>query len=336
MDGADAVHVPGNDAHYAHCIRGGRIASMKIVVTNESGLTEGHLAELKKLGEVETYTDTNKDNFAERVGDADIAVIDCFLTPVTEELLAGAPGLKFFSINSTGFDKVDTGAARAVGISASNVPGFSTGSVAELGIGLMFAAVRKIPEGDRRYRAGLHAVDPGTPEGNEFMGFNLEGKTLGVVGLGKIGTRVAQIGKGIGMNVIGYNRTSKEIAGVEMSPLPELMERADVVILCLAVNSETTGIISRELIARMKKSAVLINITNSKLADEEALLEALNTGAIAGAGLDHANDMFKEAKNTVLTPMLGYNTHESFENMGRIILENIQGFVAGKPQNVIT
>lgn len=309
---------------------------MKIVITNESGLTEAHLAELRELGTVQIYTDTNKDNFAERVGDADIAVIDCFLTPVTKELLAGAPQLKFFSINSTGFDKVDLEAVRAADVSASNVPGFATGSVAELAIGLMFAVVRKIPEGDLRFRAGLHAVDPGTPEGNEFMRFNLEGKTLGVVGLGKIGIRVAEIGKGIGMNVIAFNRNPKSMPGVEAVSLSDLMERSDVVILCLAVSAETTGIISRELISRMKKTAVLISIASSKLTDEQALFEALNAEAIAGAGLDHPNEMFIGAKNTVLTPMLGYDTRESFENMGRIIVENIKGFIEAKPANIIS
>lgn len=309
---------------------------MKIVITNESGLTEVHLEQLRALGTVEVYKDTNNDNYAERAGDADIAVLDCFLTPVTKELLERSPQLKFFSINSTGFDKVDTEAVRIAGISASNVPGFATDSVAEFAIGLMFAAARKIPGGDARFRAGLHAVDPGTPEGDEFMGFNLKGKTMGVVGLGKIGTRVAEIGKGIGMNVIVYDRTPKALEGVETVTLPELMEKADVVILCLALNTETTGIISRELIERMKKTTLFISIASSKLTDEETLLEALNSGKIAGAGLDHPNVLFKEAKNTVLAPMLGYNTHESAENMGRIIVGNIQAYISGNPENIIS
>ncbi|MBP9816668.1 MAG: hypothetical protein KBD05_01415 [Candidatus Pacebacteria bacterium] len=309
---------------------------MKIVITNESGLTQEHLEELQKLGTVEVYKDTNNDNYAERVGDADIAVIDCFLTPVTKELLQGSPGLKFFSVNSTGFDKVDTEAVKAAGISASNVPGFATDSVAEFAIGLMFAAVRKITEGDTRFRSGLHAVDPGTPEGDEFMTFNLKGKTLGVVGLGKIGMRVAEIGKGIGMDVIAFNKDPRMVEGVKAASLPEVMERADVVVLCLALNAETTGIISRELIDKMKKTAVLISIASSKLVDEQALLEALNSGRIAGAGLDHPNVLFTEAKNTVVAPMLGYNTRESAENMGHIILENIKAFVSGNPVNVIS
>jgi phosphoglycerate dehydrogenase-like enzyme len=309
---------------------------MKIVVTNPSGLTEKHLEELGKLGTVAVYSDTTKDNYAERAGDADIAVIDCFLTPVTKELLESTPRLKFFSLNSTGFDRVDIEAVKKAEISASNVPGFSTSSVAELAIGLLFTVARKILEGDKKFREGLHAVDPGTPEGDQFMGFNLEGKTLGVIGLGKIGTRVATIGKGIGMNVIGFNRNPRTIEGVESVSLSELMQRSDAVVLCLALHSETTGSITRELISKMKKTAVFISIASSKLIDEQALLEALNTEAIAGAGLDHPNPSFTEAKNTVVTPMLGYNTHESLENLGHIILGNIQGYTAGKPVNVIS
>lgn len=306
---------------------------MKIVITNESGLMDAHLASLRELGEVVAYTDTNNSNFAERLQDADIAVIDCFLTPVTKELLSKTPNLKFFSVNSTGYDHVDVEAIRDVNVVASNVPGFSTGSVAELAIGLMFAAVRKIAQGDREFRNGLHAVDPGTPEAERYLGFNLEGKTLGVVGLGNIGTRVAEIGKGIGMQVIGYNRSPKDIAEVETVALDELMSRSDVVIICLALKKETTGLISKELIAKMKKSAIFVNVAGMGIVDQQALTEAVNNDSIAGMGIDTGNAALIEAKNTVLTPHIGYNTRESNENMGRIILENIRGYIAGKPIN---
>lgn len=306
---------------------------MKIVITNESGLTETHRKALQELGEVEIYSDTNNENYAERLKDADIAVIDCFLTPVTKEFLANTPSLKFFTINSTGYDNVDEEAVKNANVVASNVPGFSTVSVAEHAIGLMFAAVRKIPQGDREFRDGLIAVDPGTPEAGRYMGFDLRGKTLGVVGLGNIGTRVAEIGKGIGMKIMGYNRTPKNISGVQMVTLDELMAQADVIINCLALKRETAGFISKELIAKMKKSAVFISIANMGTVDTVALIEALNGESIAGAGIDTADASFIGVKNTVLTPQIGYNTRESHENMGRIILENIRGYVTGNPLN---
>lgn len=309
---------------------------MKIVITNPSGLSENHIAELQKLGEVVTYNDTNSENYAERLKDADIAVIDCFLTPVTGELLKKSPSLKFFSINSTGFDKVDITATKNAGVVASNVPSFSTDSVAELAIGLMFAANRKIAEGDKDFRNGLLAVDPGTPDAERYAGFNLSGKILGVVGLGSIGTRIAEIGKGIGMNVIGYNRTEKTIPNVKNISLEELFSKSDVVIVSLALNEQSKGIITRGLIESMKKSALFVSIAGLGLVDQDALKEALNNNKIAGAGIDTADASFVDVKNTVLTPHVGYNTHESEENMGRIITENIQAYLNGTPINKIT
>lgn len=309
---------------------------MKIVVTNPSGLSGNHIAELQKLGEVVIYNDTNNENYAQRLDDADIAVIDCFLTPVTGELLKKSPNLKFFSINSTGFDKVDTTATKNAGVIASNVPHFSTNSVAEMAIGLMFAVNRKIALGDKEFRNGLTAVDPGTPEQIRYSGFDLINKTLGIIGLGDIGSRIAEIGNGIGMNVIGYNRTEKAIPGVKNVSLQELFSQSDVVVLSLALNEQSKGIITRELIESMKKSALFVSIAGLGLVDQDALKEALNNGKIAGAGIDTADASFVDVKNTVLTPHIGYNTHESEENMGRIITENIQAYLNGNPINKIT
>lgn len=308
---------------------------MKIVITNESGLTDDHLGALRKIGGVEVFTNTSNDNYVERLKDADIAVIDCFLTPITKEFLTNVPNLKFFTINSTGYDNVDVEAIKNVGVVASNVPGFSTESVAELAIGLMFAAVRKIAEGDREFRTGFYEVDPGTAAAEKYMGFNLQGKTMGVIGLGNIGTRVAEIGKGIGMNVISYNRSPKNIPGVEMVSLDDLMARSDVVVVCLALTKETAGLISKDKIRRMKKTAIFITIAGMSIVDQDALIEALNNGSIAAAGIDTGKEPILKATNTVLTPHIGYDTRESNENMGRIILENIQAFVAGKPINTI-
>lgn len=302
---------------------------MKIVITNASGLTETHIKALRELGEVEIYSDTNLKNYAERLQDADIAIIDCFLTPITKEFISHTPNLKFFTINSTGYDNVDLEAIKNANVIASHVPGFSTISVAEQAIGLMFAIVRKIPQGDREFRNGLIAVDPGTPETEQYMGFNLHGKTLGVLGLGNIGTHVAEIGKGIGMQVIGYNRTPKNISGVRFVALVELMAQADIIINCLALKNETTGFISKELIAKMKKSSIFVSIANMKTLDQNAFIEALNNELIAGAGIDTGDLSYVGVKNIVLTPHIGYNTRESHENMGRIIVENIRGYVNG-------
>ncbi|MCC7304298.1 hypothetical protein IT418_02705 [bacterium] len=308
---------------------------MKIIITNPSGITKDQVLDLRHYGEVVVYNDTNTVNYADRVKDAEIAVIDCFLTPITSDLLAKTPNLKFFSINSTGFDKVDVTATMQAGIIASNVPHFSTNSVAELAIGLMFAVNRKIILGDSEFRKGLIAVDPGTPEQIRYSGFDLTGKTLGVVGLGHIGRRVAEIGKGIGMSVIAYNKSNKDLPNVTQVSLQELAQQSDVIIFCLALNKETKEIFTKKLIDSMKTSAIFITIAGLEMVDQEALKNALNSSAISGAGIDTATSDWVVIKNTVLTPHIGYNTRESDENMGRIITENIKAYLRGTPINQI-
>lgn len=308
---------------------------MKIVITNPSGLTEDQVQDLKQLGDVAIYSDTNNENWVERVADAEIAVVDCFLTPVTDELLASTSNLKFFSINSTGFDKVDIPATKSLGVLASNVPHFSTQSVAEMAIGLMFAANRKISLGDKEFRNGLAAVDPGTLDQLRYSGFDLAGKTIGIVGLGDIGRRIAEIGKGIGMAVIAYNRTAMNLRNVTQVSLFELAQQADVVILSLALNDETKGIITKDFIDGMKKTAIFVSIAGLGLVDQDALKDALNNKSIAYAGIDTASLDWTGVKNTVLTPHIGYNTAESDENMGRIITENIKAYVSGNIINQI-
>lgn len=306
---------------------------MKIVITNESGLNPAHIEHVKTLGDVEVYTDTDKANIVERLAEADIAVVDCYLTPITRELLKNLPSLKFLSTNSTGYDGVDVEALRQSGIAASNVPGFSTEAVAEMAIALMFAAVRKIPEGDREFRETQLVVDPGTPAAQKYLTFDLKGKTLGVVGLGSIGSRVAEIGNGIGMNVVGFNRTNKSMPKISLIDLEEVMRTSDVVIICLALNAQTKGIITKQLIASMKKSAILVNIGGMSLLDQDALAAALNSGSIAGAALDTAGAELLAVKNTIITPHMAYNTQESYENMGAIIVKNIEAYLQGSPIN---
>ena len=308
---------------------------MKIVVTNWSGLSDSHIDQLKKHGEVEVFTDTNNENYAERLKCADVAVIDCFLTPITKELLSNVPNLKYFTINSTGYDNVDVSAVKEANVVASHVPTFSTGSVAELAIGLMFATVRKITVGDKDFKDGFYETDPGTPEMEKYQGFNLEGKILGVVGLGNIGIRIAEIGKGIGMNVIAYNRSEKNVPDVKVVSLEELMKESDVVITALALTKETEGIISKGLIRMMKKTAYVVSIAGMTLFDQEALKEALNDGVITGAGLDTAGESYVEVKNTVLTPHIGYDSEESIENMANIIVENVEAYISGNAINTI-
>ena len=308
---------------------------MKIVITNPSCLTNAHIATLRTLGEVTKYADTTNETIAKRLHDADIAVIDCILTPVTAELLTQCPKLRYFSLNTIGYDGVDVDAVKNAGVVASNVPGFCDRAVAELALGLMLSVNRKICQGNVDVRNELTAVDPGTPEAVRYEGFNLKGKTLGIIGLGNIGTQMAELGNGVGMRVIGYNRTAKQVPNVELVLLADVMARSDVIVLCLALNEQTKGIINSDLIAGMKPTAVFINIARADLVDHGALAQALNDGSIGGAGIDAGSEHYVGVKNTVLTPHIGHDTAESNDNLGQTIVDNIAAFVAGSPINWI-
>lgn len=313
---------------------------MRIAITNESYLTEVQISRLKEIGDVTVYADTNADNIVERLEGVEIAVVDCFLSPITEDVLSKLPNLKYFTINSTGHDLVDSQALKKHGVIASNVPGFSTEAVAEIAIGLMFAVNRKIPKGDAAFRKKSFQVEPGASEEADYIGFNLRGKTLGVIGLGEIGLRVAEIAQGIGMKVIAYNRTPKEVSNITMEDLDTVIKNADVLSLNLALTKELEYLIDAEKIALMKESAIIINTARGGLINDTDLSSALIEGSIAGAGLDVIDDYSMDnplfsAPNVVFAPHNGFNTVESQKNMSDTVMANINAYISGDPQNII-
>lgn len=316
---------------------------MKIAVLNEFFLNDNYLNRLKALGEVEIFGDTDsQENAIERLKGVDIALGDCFIAPFNKEVLESTDNLKLLVLNSTGFDLVDLEAANAKGIKVANAPGFSTDAVAELAIGLMFTVNRRIVLGDKAMRSEPFEADPSNREHDKFWGFDLKGKTLGIVGLGKIGTRAAEIGQGLGMKVIAFNRTPKQINGIELVNLEDVFRKSDVVSTHLSVNSETENVISKKLLELMKPSAILINTGGSKLIVAEDLLEVLQTNKIAGAGLDTASGVAKDypalikLDNVVLTPHIGSSTEESWKvNLPEIAVSNAESFVKGTPQNLV-
>lgn len=316
--------------------------AMKIAVLNKSFLTAEHLERLKKLGVVDVYESTNSVDLAiERLKGAEVAVADCWETNLGKELFGAAHDLKYVTLNSTGYDRVDVAAAKDKGIKVANVPGFSTDSVAEYAIALMLAIIKKIPETDRLMRQNPLQIDPANQEHAKLLSMNIRGKTLGVIGLGAIGERVAQLANGLGMKVIGYNRTPKELQGVESVGFDDLLAQSDVVSMHTALNDQTKGIIGKDEISKMKKTAYLINTARGDLIDEQALIEALTSNSIAGAGLDMISTWDKtnpllKLQNVVLAPHIGWFTTESLDNMGEIITANIESYAQGNIVNVVS
>lgn len=314
---------------------------MKIAILNESFFKESHLNALRALGDLTVHENTDTEEKAiERLKGVEIAISDCYIAPLNKKVLESANALKLLAINSTGYDLVDIVSAKSKGIQVANVPGFSTEAVAEQAIALMLAVSRKIPAGDVAMRQAPFQIDPASQEQKKYLGFNMQGKTLGVVGLGSIGSRVAQIGIGFGMKVLAYNRSKKNVEGVKQVSLEELLKESDIVSLHLPLTPETENLITSERLQMMKPTAILINTARGKMVDESALINALQSHKIAGAGLDtivewkESNPLLK-LDNVVLSPHSAFFTNESLDNCADIIVTNVKLFIEGKAVNII-
>lgn len=314
---------------------------MKIAVLNEVFLSPDQLNRLKSLGEVEVFTDTDSEEKAlSRIVDAEVIIADPFVTPLNTRVLESANKLKLIVISVVGYSKVDMETANKKGIKVANIPGFSTQAVAELTFGLILSVARSITLADRRMRENPFEVDAGNPNHSVFNGLELRGKTLGVIGLGRIGRRVAEIGHALGMNVVGYNRTSVQVPNVETLSLDELLKRSDVISLHVAFFPELENMISRPQLALMKQGVMLINTCRGKLIDEVALSEALSSGKLRGAGLDElatwekSNPLLK-LDNIVMTPHEGYLTDGSTKSMSEMVVANVEAYLSGTPINIV-
>ena len=316
---------------------------MKIAIFNECFLNEGHLKRLKALGEVTIFENTKSESEAiKRLKGIDIAIIDGFICPPTAKVLESTDDLRLIVLPHSGFFMVDMETANKKGIKVSNSAGFSKQAVAEMVIGLMFAVNRKIPLMDRDMRENPFDSNPGNTEHqNRYWGFDIKGKTMGILGLGRIGSTVATLALGLGMKVIAHNRSPKNMNGVEMVSKEELLKRADVVSVNVTSGADTENIIAEKELSLMKSTAILINVDQGKQVDTDALFRALKDKKIAGAGLDQVAGLTKEhpllqLDNVVFTPHAGSSTSESFRvNLPELVVSAVEGFVKGTPKNLV-
>lgn len=316
---------------------------MKIVVMEPLGVVlekiESLAAPLKEAGHEFVYYTTKEveqEKLLARVADADVIMLAN--QPLSAEIINGCSNLKMLSVAFTGVDHIDLAACRAKNILVCNAAGYSTNAVAELTFGLAISVIRNIVPCDGRCR------NAATKDG--LVGFELFGKTFGVVGTGAIGSRVAKIAKAFGCKVLAYSRTPKtELLelGVEYVALDELLEQSDFVSLHVPLTEATKGLIGAEAIGKMKETAVLLNTARGGVVDSTALAEALNSGKLAGAGIDVFEiepPIAKEhplchAKNTVLTPHVAFASKEALEARADTVFTNLWKYFAGEPQNVV-
>ncbi len=278
----------------------------------------------------EEYPD--EERLIELVRDVD-AIIVRSKPKVTRRVIEAAPKLKVIGRAGVGLDNIDLEAAKERGIKVVNSPGASSRSVAELAVGLMFAVARKIAFADRKMREGVWAK-------KQCMGIELEGKTIGIIGFGRIGYEVAKITNALGMNVLLYDPYPKEERAKEVGgkfvELEKLLRESDVVTLHVPLIDATYHLINEERLKLMKKSAILINAARGAVVDTEALVKALREGWIAGAGLDvfeeeplPADHPLTKLDNVVLTPHIGASTEEAQMRAGVQVAEQIVEILKG-------
>lgn len=316
---------------------------MRIVVLEPLGLTEKdmqHFTEplIQKGHEVITFESRvdDSDTLIKRSSGADVLVLANM--PLHGDVIRSDENLKMISVAFTGVDHIDMAACREKGVTVCNAAGYSTSSVAELTIGLMISVLRNIIPVDSAIRQGK------TKAG--FSQHELSGKTIGIVGTGAIGLKVAKLADAFGCRVLAYSRTVKaeaEKMGVTYTSLDELMSQSDIVSIHVPLNENTRGLISKEKIGLMKPSSVLINTARGPIVDYAALADSLKRGAIAGAGLDvfevepplPSDHPLFDAPNLVLTPHIGFATSEAIMRRASITFDNIVKWLEGKPQNLV-
>lgn len=270
---------------------------------------------------------------AEKAKEADVLIIAS--SPLSTEVLEAAPGVKMISVGFTGVDHVPGDYVTAQDIVVSNAQGYATTAVRDVVFGLVFALLRNIIPCDAVTRQG------GTKDG--LVGNEIEGKTFGIIGYGAIGSKVGQLAKALDCRVLAFcGEDGCDDADVEAVSLETLLRESDIVSLHVPLTEATKGLLGKEELALMKPTAFLINTARGPVVDTEALAEALNTGVIAGAGLDvfdtepplPLDEPLLKAKNTVVTPHIGFSTKESMEKRANIVFENIEMWLEGTPINV--
>jgi len=311
---------------------------MKIVVVDHVYLEKEHIKKLRSTGDLEIFGEPPKtpDELKERIKSADIVIVGW--SYLTKNVIESANRLKMISIWATTCHYADLEAAKERGIVVTHVPGYATEAVAEHAFALLLAAIRRLPQADKHVRKGYFDWRP-------FGGGELAGKTLGIIGTGSIGFRVAELAKAFKMQILGYdkypNLKKAEEIGMKYVDLHTLLKESDIVTLHVTLTSETERLIGKKQIEVMKKGAVLINTSQGKVIDEKALIDALKSGKISLAGLDvfkdeppsKDNPLF-ELDNTILSPHVGFHTIEAAKRCTDICIDNVLKFLEGRPQNV--
>lgn len=320
---------------------------MKIVVLDGYTLNPGDLSwdGLKQFGDLTVHDRTmyNNNDIIKNIGNADVVFTN--KTPINKEILNNSPALKYIGVLATGYNVVDIVTAKTQGITVTNVPDYSSKSVAQFTMALILELCHHI---------GAHnvAVQQGDwIKSKDFSFWNyplieLAEKTLGIIGFGKIGKATAKLAQAFGMKILVFNRTvysEFESDNLKFVPLDDLLQNSDFISLHCPLTDETKGIINSSSIEKMKKSAFIINTSRGPLVVEKDLAEALNNDKLAGAAVDViSEEPMKEqnpllnAKNCIITPHIAWAPKEARQRLMDTTIDNLQVFLDGNPQNVVS
>ncbi|HHX71176.1 MAG: D-2-hydroxyacid dehydrogenase [Miniphocaeibacter sp.] len=314
---------------------------MNIVILDGYLVNPGDLSwsNIEELGNLTVYDRTPKELVAERIKDANILLINN--TFVEKDSIKQAENLKYISMLATGFDNVDIEECKKRGIEVSNIPSYGTETVAQFTFALLLELCNHV-------KIQSDSVLKGEWTNNDKYGYwlkeqyELYGKTIGIIGYGKIGRKVGEIAKAFGMKVLAYRGENKTKKYEEEVSLDYLLENSDIISLHSSLNGDNKGIINKDTIAKMKKGVKIINVARGGLIVEEDLKDALNSGYISGAGLDvvseepiKENNPLLKAKNIIITSHIAWTTKEARQRIIDMATENIKSFLKGNTINVV-
>jgi glycerate dehydrogenase len=315
---------------------------MNISILDGSTLNPGDLdwLPIHQLGNITIYDRSANDEIVERAKDAEVLLVNKVV--LTEAILDQLPKVKYIGVMATGFNNIDINAARKHNITVTNVKAYGPASVAQQTFALLLAVVNHAELHSQSVFAGEWVASP------DFCYWKtplteLAGKTMGLIGLGDIGSQVAKIALAFGMNVIAYRKHPTPTEGVEMVSLEAVFEKSDVVSLHCPLTDETKEIVNKERLSRMKPNAIILNTGRGPLINEADLAEALKNGTIAGAGLDvlsteppKADNPLLSAPNCIITPHVAWASFEARKRLLQMVADNLESFQNGEAKNVVS
>jgi len=317
---------------------------MKIVVLDGYTLNPGDLSwgTLEKLGALKVYDRTPITSITARIGDAEIILTN--KTPITKDILDACPDVKYIGVLATGYNVVDASAAKEKGVVVTNIPTYGTDAVGQFAIALLLEICHHIGDHSRAVKKGDWTNNADWCFWNHPL-IELAGKTIGIVGYGRIGQTTGRIAQALGMNVLAYDTFKNkdlESETCHYAELEEIYSQSDVIALHCPLFKETEGLICKRTIAKMKDGVIIINNSRGPLIVEEDLRDALNSGKVAAAGLDvvstepiNMENPLMSAKNVIITPHISWAPKESRQRLLNIAVENVRGFINGTPVNQI-